>query len=293
MSRRLTSRIGHWPGVGQATGRQAFTLLELLVAMAVLGMVMAVLLQLSDSLLNSIAVQTRQMDSVASARRALDVMAADVQSAVIDNHSSVLVPSAPAGDLLALLTGRRGSNGSTDHRFLAVRYSTNGDGGLVRSYGSVGYGVQNLWQDTINATVPAASSASSLYPLASGILGIEIRALGDGSNSYAFGSDAAAANWATNNYNGRPTPAGYLALVARGPSFGAGLTNRTRAIEVWIAAVNDQNYEFLRSIDKLSAARAAMGSWPPGWRAGIDNSPDLPPRAKSAIRILTKTIPLP
>jgi prepilin-type N-terminal cleavage/methylation domain-containing protein len=293
MSREFTVTVGLRHGARPATSRQAFTLLELLVAMAVLGMVMAVLLQLSDSLLNSIAAQTRQMDSVAAARRALDVMAADLQSAKIDNSSSILVPAAPGDDLLALLAGRRGSNGTTDHRFLAVRYSTNGGGALVRSYGSVGYAGQDMLQATLDASVPDASSPTSLYPLASGILGIEIRALGDGSNSYAFGLGAAEAHWATNNYNGQPVPAGYLALVTRAPSFAHGLTNRTRAIEVWIAAVNDQNYEFLESVNKLTAVKAALGPWPPAWRAGIDNSPDLPPRAKSAIRILTKTIPLP
>ena len=276
-----------WPG-----GNAGFTLLELLVAMAVLGMVMAVLLQLTDGILKSIGVQARQMDSVAAARRALDVMAADLQSAKIDNSSSILVPAAAGSDLLALLAARRGTDGTTDHRFLAVRYTLNDDGELVRSYGSVGFAGQDLLQEMLGATVPDAASASARCPLASGILGIDVRALGDGSNAYPFGLGAALANWATNNYNGQPTPAGYLALVTRGPSFAHGLTNRTRAIEIWIAAANDQNYELLKSTGQLAAAQAALGSWPPDWRDDIDKSPDIPPSAKSAIRVLTKTIPL-
>ena len=277
----------------RARGITGFTLLELLVAMAVLGMVMAVLLQLTNGILNSIGVQTRQMDSVAAARRALDVIAADLHSAKIDNSSSVLVPvGAGSGDLFALLAARRGTNGAADHRYLAVRYTTNGNGELLRSYGSVGFSAQDLLQSMLDATVPDAASASSLCPLASGLLGIDVRALGDGSNAYPFGLSNAAPNWATNDYHGQPTPAGYLALVTPRPSFAYGLTNRTRAVEIWAAAVNDQNYELLESTGKLAAAKAALGSWPPDWRKDIDNSPDLPPPVKSAIRIITKTIPL-
>lgn len=276
-----------------AGGNIGFTLIELLVAMAVMALVLVMSLQLTNGLLGSIQVQNQQMDSVASARRALDVIAADLRGARIDNHCSVLVPETSGSNLFAALTGRRGTNGATDHRFLAVRYSTNAEGGLVRSYGSVGYGDANLLQEMLDATVPDAASVPSRYPLASGIIGIDVRALGDGSGAYPFGLTAAQPNWATNVYNGQATPAGYLALVTRAPSFAYGLTNRTRAIEIWIAAVSDQNYEFLKSANKIDAAKAALGSWPPDWRADIDNSPDIPARGKAAIRILTKTIPLP
>jgi hypothetical protein len=261
--------------------------------MAVMALVLAMALQLTNGLLESLRVQNQQMDSVASARRALDVIAADLENAKIDNHSSLLVPTSVGSNLFALITKRRGTNGATDHRFLAVCYTTNADGGLVRSYGSIGFSGQDLFQQTLDVTDPNASSAPSLHPLASGILGIDVRALGDGSNAYPFGLSAALANWATNNYNGQPTPAGYLALVTRGPSFAHGLTNRTRAVEIWIAAANDQNYELLKSTGQLAAAQAALGSWPPDWRDDIDKSPDIPPSAKSAIRVLTKTIPLP
>lgn len=272
---------------------RAFTLVELLVAMAVMALVLAMALQLTNGLLEGLRVQNQQMDSVASARRALDVLAADLENSKIDNHSSLLVPTASGSDLFALLTRRRGTNGAPDHRFLAVRYSTNTNGALIRSYGSVGFSASDLLQQTLDATVPNAASAPSLHPLASGILGIDIRALGDGSEAYPFGLTAASANWATNSYNGQATPSGYLALVTRAPSFSYGLTNRTRAIEVWIAAVSDQNYELLTNTSQVVAVKAALGSYPPDWRADIDNSPDIPPRAKSAIRILTKTIPLP
>lgn len=280
---------GRRPGTAGAGESAGFTLVELLVAMAVMALVLVMVLQLTDGLLGSIRVQNQQMDSVASARRALDVLAADLENAKIDSHSSLLLPTAPGSNLFALLTGRRGTNRATDHRFLAVRYSTNTNCELVRTYGSVGFSATDLFQQTLDAT----ATAPSLHPLASGILGIDIRALGDGSGAYPFGLTAAQPNWATNNYNGQLTPAGYLALVTHAPSFGFGLTNRTRAIEIWIAAVSDQNYDFLKSANKIDAIKAALGPWPPNWRADIDKDTNIPPRGKSAIRILTKTIPLP
>jgi prepilin-type N-terminal cleavage/methylation domain-containing protein len=292
------SRISPTPNCRQAGPAEAgnspgFTLIELLVAMAVTGLVLVMVLKLTDVLLSSLNVQNQQMDSVAAARRALDVIATDLQHAKIDNHSSILVPESPGSDLFVLLTDRRGKRGTPDHRFLAVRYSANDRGELVRTHGSVGYGQPEIHQQALDATQVDPGSPLAGYPLASGILGIDVRALGDGYNAYPFGLTSATANWATNSYNGRATPSGYLALVTRTPSFAYGLTNRTRAIEIWFAAVNDQNYEFLKSADKIDAVTAALGPWPPNWRADIDNSPDIPARSKAAIRILTKTIPLP
>lgn len=261
----------------------AFTLIELLTAMAVLALILVMMFQVVDGLLKSTKTQNQQMDSVAAARRALDVFATDLNNAVIAEHATILVPSGSGSNLITFLTSRRGVNGSANHRFLAVSYSTNADSQLIRSYGSVSFGETNLMSSATNTTAPDE-------PLAKGILAIQLRASGDGTNVHAFGS-AASANWSTNSYNGFAAPSGYSALLTHSPSFAAGLTNRTRAIEVWITAVDDQNYELLKGANLLATTRGVLGTDPLAWRGAVDAAA-IPSQVKSGIRILNKTIPL-
>jgi hypothetical protein len=66
-------------------------------------------------------------------------------------------------------------------------------------------------------------------------------------------------------------PAGYTALLTTGPSFTAGLTNRTRALEVWMAAADARTLVLLRETSKLTTLTAALDpANPPAWRAAID-----------------------
>ena len=262
----------------------AFTILELLTAMAVLALILVMMVQVVNGLLLSTRTQSQQMDSVATARRALDLIATDLNNAVVGENAAILAPDGAGSNLFALLTSRRGASGTANHRFLAVRYSTNANSQLIRSYGSVNFGETNLLFAATNTATPAES-------LAKGILAIQVRALADGTNSYALGSTAAN-NWSTNSYNGIAPPAGYNALITRTPSFASKLTNRTRAVEVWITAVDDQNYNLLEGGNKLAAVRGLLGADPTTWRSAIDSAAAIPSQAKSGIRILNKTIPV-
>jgi type II secretory pathway pseudopilin PulG len=260
-----------------------FTILELLTAMAVLALILVMMVQVVNGLLQSTRTQSQQMDSVAAARRALDVITTDLNNAVIGENAAILAPDGAGSSLLALLTSRRGTNGAANHRFLAVSYSTNANSQLIRSHGSVNFGETNLLTGITNAT-------NSAGPLAKGILAIKVLAVADGTNTYALGS-AAANNWSTNIYNGFAPPSGYNAIITRAPTFSSGLTNRTRAIEVWVTAVDDQNYTVLEGAGKLAAVRGLLGADPTAWRGAIDNAA-IPAQAKSGIRILNKTIPV-
>ncbi len=265
---------------------QAFTLIELLTAMAVLALILVMMLQVVNGLLQSTRTQSQQMDSVATARRALDVITSDLNHAVVGENATILAPDGANSNLFALLVSRRGISGATDHRFLAVSYSTNASNQLIRSYGSVSYGQTNMLEAVTDVSSP-------VEPLARGILAIQVRAIADGTNSYAF-TNAASANWSTNNYNGFTAPAGYKALLVRGPTFVSFLpssTNFTRGVEVWITAVDDQNYSLLESANQLATTRDLLGADPTAWQTAIDTS-TIPPQAKSGIRILNKTIPL-
>ena len=265
----------------------AFTLTELLIAMAVLAIILVMLLQVVNGIVSSTRIQTQQMESIASARRALDTISVDLKNSVINENAAILIPnSTNNGTLFNLLTSRRGEAGTTNHRFLAVSYSTDSSNNLLRKYGSV-----TLEQtDFLNATATAPTNGTD--PLASGILAIQVRAIADGTNSYSF-RDSPSANWATNAYNSTTanTPPTFNAILTTGPTFASGLTNRTRAIEIWIAAVDDQNYQLLEAVNGLATSQSAMGANPNLWRAELDSA-NIPAAAKSGIRILNKTIHL-
>ncbi len=251
--------------------------------MAVLALILVMLVQVVNGVLQSSRTQSQQMDSVSTARRAIDVITTDLQNAVVGASAGILVPEAAGSNLLALLTSRTGPSTAVNHRYLAVRYSTNAESQLIRAYGSVDFSNLNLLASVIAVNNP-------VEPLAKGILGIQVRALADGTNSYLAG-EAASANWATTNYNGTALPSGYKALLTRAATFASGLTNRTRALEIWIAAVDDQNFSLLSNSSTLSVVQGVMGADPATWRASVDAAA-IPAQAKSGIRILKKTIPL-
>lgn len=272
----------------------AFTLIELLVAMAVLALVLVLMLQVVDNIMRSTRVQNQQMDSAASARRAMDILEADLRAAVISRDAGILAAtSASPADVetspgLSFLTQRRGPGGpggTGTHRFLAVAYATNDAGELRRAYQSVPHAETNLLQ----IFPPSPDSAETV---ADGILQWKVRAVTESGEKFDLaGGDGGP--WATNTYNGLAVPGGYRALVAPGPDFSASLTNRTRALEVWIAATDKQSHALLSdhsgSDDFLSNLAAAD---PESWRGLVDAS-EIPLPVKTSTRILQKTIPLP
>ena len=242
--------------------------------MAVLALILALLLQVVNGILQSTKTQSQQMDSVGTARRMLDVIEADLSKAVVGENAAIFVNASSPG--LAFLTARRGPTGTTGHRFLAVQYGLTNTTQLSRSYGSFGFANTNLLLDTVS------TSGSSV--LADGILGFQIRVLTSSSN-YASTSTPSG-NWATNNYNNTPGPTGWNALITGSPSFASGLTNRARALQIWVAAVDQQ------SLHLAANATATFGADPTAWQSSLDSS-SLPAPVKSSTRILTKTIPLP
>jgi hypothetical protein len=255
-----------------------------LVAAAVLGLVMALVLQIVNAVVQSTSGVSRQMDSTAAARRALDTMAADLQKAVVGENVTILVPSAAGTNLFAAITHRRPPAGNPA-RFLAVRYFTNAQNELYRAYAPVA-------DNTTDLLGAAAAATTTDAPLAAGILAVAVRALADGTNSYAVTANPEA-NWSTNSYNTFAAPVGYKALLTTAPSFASTLTNRTRALEVWMAAADARTLVLLRETSKLATLTAALDpANPPAWRAAIDAT-DIPPAAKSAVRVLSKVLPLP
>jgi len=261
------------------------TLVEVLTAVAVLALMLLLIFQVIEGIFNATHSQSQAIEAVSSGRRILDVMTADLENAVINNDATVIAPSGTNTNMLfALLANRRGATGQSS-RFLSVSYSLDGSNQAIRSYGSVGYASNDLLSAAVSTPVP------SRVPLARNVLAIRALAVTDSTN-YPF-SGPVVANWAvTGSYNGHPVPSGYNALMAEAEGFVTGLTNCTRAVEVWVAVTDEQTCSLLRSNGKLAALIASLGSDPSLWRTRLSSSL-VPTDCRRAIRVMSKTISLP
>lgn len=263
---------------GAGSSLRGFTLIELLTSMAVLALILVLLLQVVNGILQSTQTQTRQMDSVAAARRILDVMETDFSKAVLGNNAAVMVRQGAGAPSIAFLSERRGP--AADHRALAVRYDLEDPARFVRSYGSVDFEKVNLLDAAVNdATIRPA--------LADGILAFQIRFLDN--SGVEIDSASLAAPLVVDSLNGFAAPGGWQALRTHTNAAPTEAEEHISSLQIWIAAVDEQNL----SIVDVVATRSIFGPDPTSWRADVDSSTALPPRVKSGIRILTKTIPLP
>jgi type II secretory pathway component PulJ len=264
---------------------RAYTLVEMLTAVSVLALMLVMMFQVIDGIFRASRRQNREMESVATGRRALDVMTIDLQNALFTGNATLLAPSSPESNLFAMLSTRRGENSAGTPRFLAVSYSLDDSNQIIRSYGPVDYQATNLFIATLQAPV------NTSLPLAKGVLALQARAVTDSTNYPLSGPSSS--NWASaGSYNGYTIPSGYNAILAHSEGLARGLTNCTLAIEVWIAVVDDQNYALLKSSGKLASLCASLGEDPSLWRVQVD-ALTIPSDIKSGVRIQKKTIPLP
>jgi hypothetical protein len=155
---------------------------------------------------------------------------------------------------------------------------------LVRTYRSV------LFNESDLLTAAQDTNTAATTSLVDGILGWNLQVITSSGPQAATNTNSA--HFSTTNYNGFAVPTGWRALITASPAFASSLTNRAQALEVWIAAVDEQNQGILMDNGSLTAAQAALTNNPALWRSDIDSA-NIPLPAKSAIRILNKTIPLP
>ncbi len=270
---------------------RAFTLIELLVAMAVLALVMVMLLQVVTQIMQSTSIQNRQMDSAATARRALDIMAIDLRGAVIDGGATILLPKG-SGDsnLFSLVAKRRGPTNLPDHRLLAISYATNSSNQLTRSYASAGYASPNLFHAAANSATSPARAISS------GVLGVSIHAITRTNSHRIADTPSTDETWASETYGSATNlPSGFKALITPRAPFLTNWDGVTRSLEIWIAATDPQTTKLLEASGKKEAIEEICGNKtiePKEWREKIDESPEIPSVAKSSIRVLSKRIPL-
>ena len=285
---RISAATTVSPGrAGSSAQPPAFTLMEMLAAMVVFSLILSMMGQIVDGMLRSTRRQNTQLDSLAAARQALDVMRADFDTLTTGENAAILAADGDDKDLLAMLTSRRGVRGGGNHRFLAVSYGLDDAGHLFRAHGSVDFAADDLVAAAVD--VPKRP----IDPLAGGVLALRFRARIDGASDPVDLNSKAAAKWKTNSYNDIQVPSGYQALLTPSLLFVAPDMPRINAIEIWLAAIDESNLKQLQKSGKFATVSSLFGADPLAWRAAVDSSDSLSPEMKSALRIFNKTIPMP
>ena len=73
------------------------------------------------------------------------------------------------------------------------------------------------------------------------------------------------------------------------------MNQRAIALEVWVASLDPQSIALLEDLGSAQSTLQSLftGTPPEDWRNQADQQGGLPPRVKSSLRILNKTLPLP
>ena len=273
---------------------RAFTVLELLVATAVMALVLVLFLQITNRTAQTSKVAEHQLDAAQTARRVLDALSSDMARTVLGVDSTILTQTSGGAPSLAFLTSGRGPD-TIPTRFLAVGYNL-ANRQLSRSYKAVG------WSD-IPGTYPggllyaaeaAASNPDFSAPLSSGVLQFSVFAiLEDGSQVSLLtppGNSAGVSGSVP--FEGQTVPTGWTALVPARPPTPAPLNSTTARVRALFVAIVSADEESLALPGASAVAFSQPASDPVAtWETELQ-SQTLPAPLRSAIRFTTKTIPL-
>ena len=262
--------------------RAAFTLLEVMVAGAVLIMLLVALIQILDGAIRSSGLMNQQIDAIRDARMSLDVLCADLDNVVTRDGARILLTGSGADTRLAFLTRSRGPSTSIS-RFLAVSYSLSGTAGFTRSYAGI------EWDKSSDLIFSATQSQSgSLSMLSQGVLAWSISALTTSGSSILLTANASAEGSAT---EALPAYAGWRALRTSSPDYPDGV----RSLQVTLAAMDEASLQ--RFTGDLATIRAEFTQPPANqsaaalWNAAINTKIRAPVRP--SIRMVSKTVDLP
>lgn len=287
----IFGRARHFRGRGQS----GFTLLELLVASAVLALLLILLLQVASHTMRASRVTTQQLDATQAARRVIDTLAADISSSVSEG-AAVLYQPQGASLSLAFLTSARGpATAAQPPRYLAVAYRLN-DAKMMRLYEGVEWTTKNLL-----AAAESAATSGTPTVLSPGILQFAVLAvLEDGKTVVNLQNNTASPSlseppvWRASGsqlFLGQSVPTGWSALVSFNyPA--SPRTPRVQALLVAIAAIDEQSLALLNSTERNMFRSPTTSDPVKEWETILTGS-TLPGPARSAIRFHSKVIPLP
>lgn len=216
---------------------RGFTLVELLVATAVMALLLTLLLQISGNALDYTRASRQSMDTIQRTRATLDSLEADLQNLVsIEGLTIFTKQDALNNTSIAFLTRNRGPKGVSDFRFMAVAYELEAGGNIVRRCQPVSWSSQNPLQDLANTLKNGSAST-----LADSVLRLEAAFILDDGTIVTPKENG---NWLTTSLDGENFPGnldGFSAILQSklplNPS-----AKRVQALALGAAALESQVY---------------------------------------------------
>lgn len=273
---------------------RAFTLLELLVAMAVMTMALTLLLSVSSGTLTTTRLCNQTMDATAQARAVLDALESDFSNLVAGRGLTLYgsqIAGSNANAELAFLTQGRGP--STSSRLMGVGYQLSADGAMNRFSNAAAWDQPDLASQALGALTQGTSST-----VGKGILRFSACAVLDNGSIVSFTDSGTQNTWK-------------IATGSRASTsfFGMNLSDsdvrRVRALLIGVVVVDEPTYQQLQKNGKLNQAIAAFPAptmsgtsainTPGDWAASLSNRNNenlnaLPPSALAAIQVLQSTL---
>lgn len=227
---------------------RGFTLVELLVATAVMALLLTLLLQISGNALDYTRVSRQSMDTIQRTRATLDSLEADLQNLVpIDGLTIFTRQDALNNTTIAFVTRNRGPKGASDFRFMAVTYQLEASGHIIRRSQPISWSSQNPLQE-----LAASLGSNSSSVLADSVLRLEAAFILDDGTIVSPGENGP---WLTTTLDGENFPTGLdgFSAVLQNKLPPISSTKRVQALAFSTAALESQVYRLPNAASMGSA----------------------------------------
>lgn len=260
----------------------AFTIVELLAAMAVLVLLLSLVMQILGHTFRATHTVQQQISATQQTRAVLDALESDLANLIVENGLTIFTKSSGSnGDtVLAFLTRSRGPAGAVNFRFMGVAYELVNHEMRRRSL-PVSWNDKNLVDKAVGA---AAAQESSI--LARGILRFEAVAV------LQNGDTVSLVQSSHREHFGQPVPEGYLAIDLRVPP-ASSPERQVVALTVAVAAVDQQNLgipgvaDMGKCLPSPTVGKSPLQTWKEALASGELGS--IPRPALAALRMTQKT----
>lgn len=236
------SKVRHVPW--QSKG---FTLIEVLVAVAVLAIVLVILLAISSGTLTTTQIFHQRMDASAEGRGAIDAVSGDLANAVTRRGLAIFARQASTPEAnaeIAFVTQGRGA--TAESRFMSVAYQLDAEGNLNRYSDVVLWNDQNLSEKAVDVL-----SKGHFSIVGRGVLRFSVVATLDNGAVVPLTDSSANSSW--------KIPVGVVAPTSfSAMNFFDGTLRRVRSLTIGIVGLDEQNYRLLNEMGKVDAVIAAF-----------------------------------
>lgn len=267
-----------------------FTLVELLVAMAITALMLALLTQISGHTLQSIRISRQHLDATQCTRVVLDALESDLSNLIAENGlTAVVAQDASDNTRLAFLTRGRGpdNSGSDPSRFLAVGYALSGNE-MQRKLFPVTWNVHDLMGAVTGVFASTTSNA-----FGKSIVRFEVSAILDSGTTVSLSQTG---TWKTDTVNGQTIASPFSALMLHNYLATTDTALHIRSLVVAVAALDEQSINLPNAKNIGSSLPSPSGSQTPmdAWNAALASGAidHYPPPAQAALHFDQRTFQL-